>query len=131
VQQRQAHATRYRELFQAGDLQSVVELPYQDPAAYHVWNQFGIRVLDGQRDALREHLQRQGIGCEIYYPVPLHLQACFTACGYSTGSLPKTEQAAREILHLPIYPELTVAEQLRVVESIQRFYSQSASRRAA
>jgi dTDP-4-amino-4,6-dideoxygalactose transaminase len=131
VQQRQAHADRYRELFRAADVPAVVELPYHDPAAYHVWNQFGIRVLGGQRDALREHLHSQGIGCEIYYPIPLHLQACFTACGYSAGTLPKTEQAAREILHLPIYPELTVSEQLRVVESIQGFYRQSGLRRAA
>lgn len=131
VQQRQSHADRYRELFRAANLEGVAELPYQDPAAYHVWNQFGIRVLGNQRDALREHLQRQGIGCEIYYPIPLHLQACFTACGYSAGSLPKTELAAREILHLPIYPELTVSEQQRVVEGIQQFYKQNTRRRAA
>lgn len=128
---RQRHAARYSELFEASRLHETVQLPYQDPRATHVWNQYGIRVPYGRRDALKNHLQQQGIGCEIYYPVPLHMQECFADLGYSLGCLPHTEAASREILHLPVYPELTESEQDRVVESIESFYVTGAFRKAA
>jgi dTDP-4-amino-4,6-dideoxygalactose transaminase len=131
TQSRCAHAARYKELFQASQLHEIVELPRKQPKATHVWNQYGIRVPHGRRDALKAHLQQQGIGCEVYYPVPLHMQECFSDLGYSLGCLPNTESAAREILHLPVYPELTPAEQESVVEAIESFYMTGAYRRVA
>ncbi len=88
-----------------------------------VWNQYTIRVLHGHRDALRRHLANLGIGSEIYYPTPLHLQPCFREYGYREGSLPATEQAAREVLSLPIFPTLTEAEQRTVVDAIADYFS--------
>ena len=131
TQARQANAARYADMFAKLGLNEALTLPYQDPAANHVWNQYGIRVHNGRRDALKSYLQKQGIGCEVYYPVPLHEQVCFQHCGMPLGSLPQTERAAREILHLPIYPELQLDEQQRVVESIAGFYQQAYGRQAA
>jgi dTDP-4-amino-4,6-dideoxygalactose transaminase len=128
---RRDHASRYNQMFEASRLHETVQLPYQDPRATHVWNQYGIRVPYGRRDALRNHLTQQGIGCEVYYPVPLHMQECFTDLGYSLGCLPHTEAAAREVLHLPVYPELTESEQDTVVEAIESFYVSGAFRKAA
>jgi dTDP-4-amino-4,6-dideoxygalactose transaminase len=128
---RRTHADRYKELFQGSQLHEIVELPRKHPKATHVWNQYGIRVPHGRRDALRTHLQQQGIGCEVYYPVPLHMQECFSDLGYSLGCLPNTESAAREILHLPVYPELAESEQQSVVDAIESFYMTGAYRRVA
>ena len=83
-----------------------------------MWNQYTVRVTDGRRDALQKYLADRKIGSAIYYPVPLHLQKCFAALGYEEGSLPVTEQACREVLSLPVYPELTAAEQGRVIDAV-------------
>lgn len=128
---RQSNAARYGELLQSTPLNDAFDLPYEDPAAFHVWNQYGIRVHHGQRDALKTYLQQRGIGCEVYYPVPLHQQQCFQHVNRGPGSLPETERAAREILHLPIYPELQCDEQLRVVETIGSFYREAYRKLAA
>ena len=85
----------------------------------HVWNQYTVRVTNGRRDALQKHLADRKIGSAIYYPVPLHLQKCFAALGYEEGSLPVTEQACREVLSLPVYPELTAAEQGAVIDAMR------------
>ncbi len=128
---RQKNANRYAELFAASGLTQNIELPYHAPEALHVWNQYGIRVPGGMRDSLRKHLTDIGIGNEVYYPVPLHQQECFRDLGYTDGCLPQTEKAAKEILHLPIYPDLIESEQDAVVSGIQRFYATASSRRAA
>jgi dTDP-4-amino-4,6-dideoxygalactose transaminase len=119
---RQANAQRYHELFSGWKLNQVLELPSAAPESRHVWNQYIVRVPDGKRDALQGHLAQRKIGTEIYYPLPLHQQECFAPLGYAPGSLPETERAARETLALPIFPELTAAEQSSVVREIASFF---------
>lgn len=118
---RQTNANRYLELFNDAGLDEFITMPPLDPNAYHVWNQFSIRVTDGRRDALREHMASQGVGSEIYYPIPMHQQECFEHLSVAEGSLPETEKAAKEILNLPIFPELEQSEQQRVVGVIRDF----------
>jgi dTDP-4-amino-4,6-dideoxygalactose transaminase len=91
------------------------------PHAFHVFHQYVIRV--DRRDELRTFLGERKIGTEVYYPIPLHLQPCFAYLGYSAGDLPESERAAQEVLALPMFPELTEAEQKCVVENIAEFYS--------
>jgi dTDP-4-amino-4,6-dideoxygalactose transaminase len=122
TEQRAANAARYGELFAGYRLERVLTLPTALPKRRHVWNQYIIRVPDGKRDALRQHLTDAKIGTEIYYPVPLHQQACFAALGYGPNSLPHSERAATETLALPIFPELTAAEQHTVVARIGDFF---------
>jgi dTDP-4-amino-4,6-dideoxygalactose transaminase len=112
---RTRHAQRYHELFAAAGLKNEFALPVTDPRCLHVWNQYTIRIPDGRRDAVKAQLASAGIGSEVYYPVPLHVQKCFQSLGYGVGSLPETERAARQVLSLPIFPELTAAEQQSVV----------------
>jgi dTDP-4-amino-4,6-dideoxygalactose transaminase len=102
------------------DGHSEVRPPAVDPANEHIFHQYTIRV--PRRDALREHLKANGIGCAVYYPLPLHLQTCFAYLGYQKGSLPETEAAAQQVLSLPVYPELTEAQQERVVQTVTGFY---------
>jgi dTDP-4-amino-4,6-dideoxygalactose transaminase len=91
------------------------------PKAHHIYHQYVIRVRD--RDKLRIFLSDRGVGSEIYYPIPLHLQKCFSYLGYIEGDLPQAERAALDVLALPIFPELEEDEQRHVVESIAQFYS--------
>lgn len=98
-----------------------VKTPPVDPANEHIYHQYTIRA--ERRDELLAHLKSQGIGCAVYYPVALHLQPCFAELGYGRGSLPVTERAMDEVLSLPIYPELTEAQQAQVVDTIRRFYA--------
>ena len=118
---RQANAQRYRRLFQEAGMveQGLAVLPAEIPERRHIYNQFVVRV--PRRDELRKHLTDQGIGTEIYYPVPLHVQECFRYLGYGEGDCPESEAAARDTVALPIYPELT-GEQIRcVVDCTGRF----------
>lgn len=130
---RQEIAHRYNELLNGSGLMDlgIVDLPYQDPAAYHVWNQYSLRVHDDCRDALRHYLTAQNVGSEIYYPVPLHEQVCFQHLGYQPNDLPETHRASLEILHLPIYPGLTDNEQEMVVDRIAKFFRSGRSRAVA
>jgi dTDP-4-amino-4,6-dideoxygalactose transaminase len=119
---RQANAERYHELFTEAGLDRILGLPPTAARRRHVWNQYVIRVPDGKRDALREFLGEVKIGAEIYYPLGLHQQECFGYLGYGPGDLPETDRAAAEVLALPIFPELTAAEQKIVVERIATFF---------
>jgi dTDP-4-amino-4,6-dideoxygalactose transaminase len=112
---RQANAARYRALFAAKGLDAV-RLPAEVAGLTHIYNQFVIRVPN--RDAVKAHLQAAGIGCEVYYPVPFHLQECFQNLGYRPGAFPQAEAAANDSLALPIYGELTEAQQAEVVNAI-------------
>jgi len=117
---RQRNAARYRQMFDDTKLTDVVRLPVHAPNRSHIYNQFVIRVPD--RDRLKAHLDDHSIGTEVYYPVPFHLQKCFASLGYNAGEFPHAELAARESLALPIYAELTEAQQAAVVDAIKSFY---------
>ena len=116
--QRAANAGLYHEMMSATGLSEILTLPHQDERCGHVWNQFTVRVPNGQRDQVRSQLAEKGIGTEIYYPVPLHEQECYQYLGYEKGSLPETERAAGEVLSLPIFPELHVSEIETVVDAL-------------
>ncbi len=125
-QQRRDRAARYDQLFREAGLvaESIADgivLPYTDPRATPVFHQYVIRA--PRRDALRAHLTAQQIGSEIYYPVPIHLQAALKDLGYKSGVFPHAERASAEVLALPLYPELRDDEQQTVVETIRSFYS--------
>ncbi len=116
---RRANAARYEQWFAAAGVEEIV-LPKAHDYSRHIYNQYTIRCQ--RRDELKAHLQAAGIGTEVYYPVPLHLQECFAFLGGKLGDLPETEQAMRECLSLPIYAELTADQQQYVVEKIAEFY---------
>jgi dTDP-4-amino-4,6-dideoxygalactose transaminase len=125
-QKRRTCAARYDQLFREAGLvaESTVDgivLPYTDPRATPVFHQYVIRAT--RRDALRAHLTAQQIGSEIYYPVPIHLQAALKDLGYKPGDFPHAERAAAEVLALPLYPELRDDEQQTVVAAIRAFYA--------
>jgi dTDP-4-amino-4,6-dideoxygalactose transaminase len=116
---RRRNAGRYGSLFKDAGLSDAIVLPQEPPGYRHIFNQFVIRT--PERDALKRHLDEQGIGNEIYYPVPFHLQPCFADLGYRRGAFPQAERAADQCLAIPIYGELTAAQQQLVVSSIAQF----------
>jgi dTDP-4-amino-4,6-dideoxygalactose transaminase len=116
---RRVNARRYRRLFTEAGLDGRVALPAEAPQCRHIFNQFVIRT--AERDELKRHLDARGIGNEIYYPVPFHLQPCFAALGHRAGDFPNAERAAGESLAIPIYGELTVEQQQIVVDAIAEF----------
>jgi dTDP-4-amino-4,6-dideoxygalactose transaminase len=123
---RREHAAAYDLLLtQSGLISATGDSPVRvlarSPRAHHVYHQYVIRAQ--RRDELRQFLTDRKIGTEIYYPIPLHLQPVFAYLGYREGDLPESERAAREVLALPMFPELTDEEQQWVVESIAEFYS--------
>lgn len=118
---RRVNAGNYVQLFTDAGLVEQVALPFERPNAKHIYNQFVVRV-PGKRDELRAYLTEKGVGTDIYYPVPLHLQECFAYLDYSEGDMPEAERAARETLALPIYPELRRDQQEYVVEMISEFF---------
>ena len=116
-ERRRENAAYYNDAF-AGVADIVT--PYVDPLNESIYNQYTIRV--PRRDALQQHLKDRGIGSAIYYPLPLHLQPCFAYLGYREGSCPESERAAREVLSLPIYPELTRAQLDEVAGTVREFF---------
>jgi dTDP-4-amino-4,6-dideoxygalactose transaminase len=120
---RKMNADRYRELFTDAGLSEQITIPVERPNCRHIYNQFVIRV-PNRRDDLRAFLSQQGVGTDIYYPVPLHLQECFEYLNHKSGDLPESERAADENLALPIYPELRIEQQEYVVEKIAEFFTQ-------
>ncbi|MBU4462733.1 MAG: DegT/DnrJ/EryC1/StrS family aminotransferase, partial [Proteobacteria bacterium] len=117
---RQENARKYRELFADANIGEVVSLPFEKENR-HIYNQFVISLKE-KRDELRLFLNDAKIGTEIYYPVPLHLQECFSYLNYKKGDFPAAEYAASHTLALPIYPELSDDQQIYVVEKIKEFY---------
>lgn len=118
---RQANAARYRQMFTDRGLTEQVRLPIERENVRHIYNQYVVAV-PGVRDELRAHLTIKGIGTDIYYPAPLHLQECFAYLGYKVGDLPVAEKAARETLALPIFPELKIEQQKFVVDAIAEYF---------
>jgi len=112
---RRRNAAYYDEKFKG----TAVKIPYISPDCVTIYNQYCIRV--PKRDELLAHLQKNKIGCEVYYPVPMHLQECFKYLGYTQGDFPEAEKAAKEIMAIPVYPELTDQMKDYVVESILSF----------
>jgi dTDP-4-amino-4,6-dideoxygalactose transaminase len=117
---RQENAAWYNEAFATNGLSGIVRTPEEASGKRHIYNQYVIRVND--REGLRAYLNDKGIGNEIYYPVPLHLQKCFAYLGHAEGDFPQSESAARETIAIPIYPELTKEQQQHVVSTIAGFY---------
>jgi dTDP-4-amino-4,6-dideoxygalactose transaminase len=97
-----------------------VTTPFIDPANESIFNQYTLRV--DRRDALKEHLKVKGIGHSVYYPLPLHLQPCFAYLGYKEGSCPESEKASKEVVSLPVYPELSGAQRDEVVSAVRGFF---------
>lgn len=117
---RQRNAAFYDKAFERAGLGDAVRTPRAAPAVRHIYNQYVIRAKD--RDRLRAHLAAAGVGSEIYYPIPLHLQKCFEYLGHKAGDFPHSERAAEETLALPIFPELAEMQLQYVVDTIGRFY---------
>jgi dTDP-4-amino-4,6-dideoxygalactose transaminase len=120
---RRRNAARYELLFREAGLLEHVMLPATASGNFHVYNQYTIRV--SRRDDLRAYLKEKGVGTEIYYPLPMHLQNCYKDLGYQKGSFPVSEQAAEQVLSLPIYAELSDDQLGYVVETIAHFYRRS------
>jgi dTDP-4-amino-4,6-dideoxygalactose transaminase len=117
---RRRNAVRYAQLFKDAQLTDHVALPVTHAHNFHVFNQFTLRVR--KRDELRAYLKDHGVGTEVYYPLPLHLQNCYRDLGYQKGAFPQSERAAEEVLSVPIFAELTEEQLHYVVQMIGSFY---------
>ena len=119
---RNENAVRYAQMISAANLLDEVDLPLSRPDCGHVYNQFVIRTDEATRDATLAGLRERNVGCAVYYPKPLHLQPCFDFLGYEPGDFPESELACREVIALPIYPELGLDRQYRVVEAMAEHF---------
>jgi dTDP-4-amino-4,6-dideoxygalactose transaminase len=126
IEGRQLAASRYDALIEEQHLEQFLQRPVVKPHGRHVFGQYVVRVGQGQRDALVRHLKSEHIGCEVYYPVALHLQECLSYLGYGSGDFPISELACREVLALPIFPEIKEDQQRRVIQSCASFLRQNA-----
>ena len=115
-------AKRYDQLFEDRESAEIVQTPIERSGNFHVFNQYVIRVPAGTRDDLKTYLTARRIGTEVYYPIPLHLQTCFSSLGHIFGDFPVAEDSALRTLALPMYPELSEESQGRVVDAIAAFY---------
>ncbi|MDB4885228.1 MAG: DegT/DnrJ/EryC1/StrS aminotransferase, partial [Gemmatimonadetes bacterium] len=120
---RRENAAYYDAAFADLAARGVVLTPYVAPENESIFNQYTLRVAGGRRDALQAALKAAGVGSSIYYPLPLHLQPCFAYLGYREGQCPESERAAKEVLSLPIYPELTRAQLDEVVAGVHAFFA--------
>ncbi len=127
---RREAAKRYDHLLGEHHLGDFLKRPVVRPHRRHSFNQYIVRVMNGQRDSLMRYLKSEGIGCEIYYPVPLHLQESLSFLGYREGAFPASEEASRCVLALPMFPEITEEQQARVINVCSSFLRQR-SRMAA
>jgi dTDP-4-amino-4,6-dideoxygalactose transaminase len=130
IEARQAAAARYDRLIEQHHLTRFLERPVVCKQRRHVFNQYVVRVADGQRDPLLRFLKSQQVGCDVYYPVPLHLQPCLSHLGYQRGDFPASEAACESVLALPIFPEITSEQQERAVQSCAAFLRQQARKAA-
>ena len=124
---RQVNAARYEVLCKQAELTDALDLPVTLPERRHVYNQYTCRVKNGQRDAILASMKAQQIGAMVYYPIPLHVQECFKHLGYKAGDLPEAERAAKEVLSLPIFPELGEERQHRVVAGLAKAFGREIS----
>lgn len=127
---RQQNAQLYAALFEDAGLEADIVLPQAIYGTGHVWNQYTVRVKNGQRDSLKEFLAERNIGAEIYYPIPVHAQECYQSRPNIAMDLTETNRAADEVLSLPIFPELEEAEIQAVVAGVTSFYSMTQSQAA-
>jgi dTDP-4-amino-4,6-dideoxygalactose transaminase len=127
---RQAAALRYDDLLAEYHLNASLQRPFLAQDRRHVFNQYVVRVAGGQRDALLQHLQQQHIGCEVYYPIPLHLQESLAFLGHRPGDFPVSEEASGTVLALPMFPEITAEQQRRVVDCCASYLHQRTARAA-
>ncbi|HEY1379110.1 MAG TPA: DegT/DnrJ/EryC1/StrS family aminotransferase [Gemmataceae bacterium] len=121
IERRRAAAGRYDELIAGRGLDGFLTRPVRRPDRRHTFNQYVCRVAGARRDALVKHFQAEKIGCEVYYPVPLHLQGCLWQLGHRAGEFPVSEAACRDVIALPIFPEITPTQQERVVDAVAAF----------
>jgi len=119
-EQRRVVAGRYYALFAENGLMGEVTIPFELQGNRHIYHQYVVRVKN--RDELQKHLDREGITSRVYYPLPLHLQRCFSFLGKKPGDFPESELLSRETLALPVFPELAMEDQARVVGAIKEFY---------
>jgi dTDP-4-amino-4,6-dideoxygalactose transaminase len=124
VEARRGAAKRYDQLIEAAKLHGFFHRPTIRPHGRHTFNQYVVRVAAGHRDPLLKHLRAEGIGCDVYYPLCLHQQECLISLGYRAGDFPHSEEAARSVLALPIYPEITEAQQRRVIDTCAAYVRQ-------
>ncbi len=115
---RRAAAKRYDSLIESAGVHGFAHRPVVDPLAGHTFNQYTIRVPAAHRDPLIKHLRADGVSCDVYYPLGLHMQECLKHLGYRPGDFPVCEEAARSVLSLPMFPEITEAQQRRAVDSL-------------
>ncbi|MGL4422221.1 MAG: DegT/DnrJ/EryC1/StrS family aminotransferase, partial [Gemmataceae bacterium] len=116
IEQRRAAAGRYDSLIQQSGLASELVRPYRQAGCGHTFNQYVVRVAGNRRDGLLKTFKERQIGCEIYYPLSLHEQECLKYLGHTTGDFPVSENAAKDVIALPMFPEITLAQQTRVIE---------------